>query len=279
MVERSPDAAVQCEDMRFSPGAHDLLVFAGGGAQTVARLGCHRRKEVLAPEAGLQGGEVTHLPVELEVALEEESCQDSRRDPRSSSCSPLVHQIKAGLDGTEQCQRMANRFTLNSKEAFQVQQYKKARKTFSNVAAQSRLITVSLPRLPELSSTSALSSPPQHVCEVHTPGVSRALTRGENLWLPPDAGQRLPLRCALCGRGFPHASNLKAHLRIHSGERPFCCSVCGRGFTKLSNLKAHRRVHTGEKPYSCSHCGKRFTQNCNLKRHHRVCDAGRGGNA
>ncbi|KAM4604203.1 uncharacterized protein ACJ7VT_018772 [Polymixia lowei] len=83
-------------------------------------------------------------------------------------------------------------------------------------------------------------------------------------------GPRHLLRCGQCGKGFPHPSNLKAHLQTHTGERPFCCSLCGRSFTKLSNLKAHRRVHTGERPYCCMACGKRFTQKCNLKRHQRI---------
>ncbi|XP_015251666.1 PREDICTED: zinc finger protein 81-like isoform X2 [Cyprinodon variegatus] len=78
------------------------------------------------------------------------------------------------------------------------------------------------------------------------------------------------LQCEECDKSFPHPSRLKAHMQIHTGERPFRCPLCGHTFTKLSNLKAHRRVHTGERPYCCLACGKRFTQKCNLKRHQRI---------
>lgn len=41
------------------------------------------------------------------------------------------------------------------------------------------------------------------------------------------------------------------------GEKPCQCLICGKAFTQASSLIAHVRQHTGEKPYVCERCGKR----------------------
>jgi len=76
--------------------------------------------------------------------------------------------------------------------------------------------------------------------------------------------------CEHCGRMFAHEASYNAHLKTHTGEKPFQCTQCGRGFADLSNMKRHLSSHTSQKNYTCNHCFKRFRLKASLIPHYRV---------
>ena len=58
--------------------------------------------------------------------------------------------------------------------------------------------------------------------------------------------------CCECGQSFGSASTLIDHKkRKHLFMRDHQCQKCSKGFFTRQELEAHMRVHTGDKPYQC----------------------------
>nr|CAD7264694.1 unnamed protein product [Timema shepardi] len=78
-----------------------------------------------------------------------------------------------------------------------------------------------------------------------------------------------PHTCGVCGKTFKRQRNLGMHEQNSHGifsqgmgkEKVvinFPCQVCDKQFTTKHKLAAHMRNHTGERPFTCETCGREY---------------------
>ncbi|XP_062542269.1 zinc finger protein 728-like [Armigeres subalbatus] len=101
-----------------------------------------------------------------------------------------------------------------------------------------------------------VSSPNEKPIDIHSPvNVNRG---------PPV---RVSHECHVCHKSF---SDLRQHMLLHDGEKPYKCDICSKAFFNASTLKTHYRVHSDENPFRCTTCTKVFDNARSLELHYRT---------
>ena len=76
-----------------------------------------------------------------------------------------------------------------------------------------------------------------------------------------------------CVQTYRVEKTLRRHIEaIHSETKKFQCQFCHKNMSSAQNLREHVYIHTGERPYICteSGCFARFRQGSQLSAHKKV---------
>lgn len=84
-----------------------------------------------------------------------------------------------------------------------------------------------------------------------------------------NGDQERKFTCDICSESFKLKQILTAHLKMHrtkAEKEKYRCKICEKQFSQC-NLDAHLKYHSGNRPFACQQCEKRFVHKGDLGRH------------
>lgn len=73
--------------------------------------------------------------------------------------------------------------------------------------------------------------------------------------------------CLICLSTFTSRNNMKRHIRLHTGVKPYVCHKCPESFSRNDDFKRHLLRHTFQKPFRCAICQIGYSDRSSVRMH------------